>query len=322
MPNKSSEPVKLSVIFRAVLITALGVILPNSAWSFFGWSIIFQPLIAFFVLSRFGAYTGRRILFAALVLSLPAFMVDQNYYLFLLSTTFLLAGLVLHRSAALSEGPAHCGLKMAAVAGLGWILLWYGFSLVETGAPYIQLITSITGGIDEAIAYYQKATDISAETSMIVVSTLYQMKEIIPVILPSVLGSLVLLLTWFTMVVGNILVPRSGKKAPWPSYQFWKLPDRLIWFVIGSGLISLLPLAVIQPVAINSLILLSVVYCYQGLAITVFFMNRWNVPILLRSFIYVMIIFQSLGTVVLLILGIAESWFDFRKLRSSGIAQQ
>jgi hypothetical protein len=55
------------------------------------------------------------------------------------------------------------------------------------------------------------------------------------------------------------------------------------------------------------------------MAIAVFFMNKWNVPLLLRSFFYVMIVFQSLGTLILLIFGIADIWFDFRKLKQETI---
>ncbi len=45
-----------------------------------------------------------------------------------------------------------------------------------------------------------------------------------------------------------------------------------------------------------------------------FFLDKWNVPIVFRSFFYVMIVFQSFGTALLLVAGIADIWFDFRKL--------
>lgn len=321
MPNSPTDRIQLSIILRAIFLTALAVILPNSAWAYFGWLVVFQPLIAFILLSKFGNYTGKRILFAALCCALPAFLVQQNFYLFLLSVTMFVAGGVLHHSSDLGESPAMSGSKMVIVTGLGWGILWYSFSIADSPAPYSQLIAGIQAGIVEAITYYQSTTDIPADAGMLIVSTLYQMKKIVPVILPSLFGSLVLLLCWFTMVVANILLGKGGNKTPWPAYQYWKLPKWLIWTVICCGVISLLPVDSMRILTINCLILLSVVYCYQGLAITVFFMNRWNVPILLRSFLYVMIVFQSLGTLLLLILGIAESWFDFRKQNQQGSAQ-
>jgi len=54
---------------------------------------------------------------------------------------------------------------------------------------------------------------------------------------------------------------------------------------------------------------------FENLKKTAALAEKWNIPILFRSFFYVMIIFQSFGTVLLLFLGIADIWFDVRKLR-------
>ncbi len=136
-----------------------------------------------------------------------------------------------------------------------------------------------------------------------------------PIIMPAILGSFVLLITWFTMVIGNRLVFKISGLAPWEQYRYWQLPEKLIWVVILMGAFTLTPLHPVREIGINGLILLSLVYCFQGMAIAVFFMAKWNIPILFRSFFYVMIIFQSFGTVLLLFLGIADIWFDVRKLR-------
>jgi uncharacterized protein YybS (DUF2232 family) len=121
------------------------------------------------------------------------------------------------------------------------------------------------------------------------------------------------------MILGNVLLLKTSGNAPWTSCRYWQLPEKVIWLVIGAGLLAMLPIQIIRPIGINSLVLLSIVYCFQGISIAVFFMNKWNVPILLRSFFYVMIIFQSLGTFILLIVGIADIWFDFRKLKQETI---
>ena len=146
-------------------------------------------------------------------------------------------------------------------------------------------------------------------------TTLHWMKVYIPLVMPSILGSFILALTWFTMVLGNILVPKTGGNAPWENYQLWQLPEKIIWPSIGAGLCALLPIQLVRTIGINVLVLLSMIYCFQGLSIAVFFMNKWKVPLLLRSFFYVMVIFQSFGTILLLIFGIGDIWFDFRKLK-------
>jgi hypothetical protein len=46
-----------------------------------------------------------------------------------------------------------------------------------------------------------------------------------------------------------------------------------------------------------------------------FFLHKWNVPQVVRYLLYAMMLFQSFGTVLLLILGIGEVWFDPRGLK-------
>ena len=147
------------------------------------------------------------------------------------------------------------------------------------------------------------------------------MKVIVPLIMPSILGSFILVITWFTMVLGNMLLLKTSGNAPWVKYRYWQLPEKIIWIVIATGLLALMPIQPFRTIGINCLVLLSIVYCFQGMSIAVFFMNKWNVPLLLRSFFYVMIIFQSFGTLLLLIFGIADIWFDFRKLKQKAVNQ-
>jgi len=102
-------------------------------------------------------------------------------------------------------------------------------------------------------------------------------------------------------------------------FRQWSLPEKLIWAVIAMGACILIPVEPLPKIGINCVLLLIIIYCFQGLSITVFFMNKWKVPILLRSFFYVMIVFQSLGTLVLLFFGIADIWLDFRKLKTHAV---
>lgn len=182
---------------------------------------------------------------------------------------------------------------------------------------YQLLINTLDTGITEALGYYRESGDISAESLVILESTLVQMKTIVPVIMPSILGSMILFVIWFTMVLGNRLLRTVSIDDPWGHYRLWQLPDKLIWLGILLGLCSILPLSLIKSFGINGLILLSVIYTFQGLSIVVYFMHKWNVPILLRSFLYVMVILQSFGTIILLICGVADIWFDFRKMKKA-----
>ncbi len=319
MTSQSNEAPEIGRIVRTILLASLIIILPCVEWTIFGWVHVFLPLLAFYLLSKFGEFTGKRLLLIAASVSLVIYLWYHSFDLFIFSAALLVSGYVLFRSAELHEPPALSGLKSALTLAGGWIIVLGSLSIGAEVSAYGQFVGTLDQGIGEALEYYRQSDTISADTLVLLEATLHQMKVIVPIIMPGILGCLVLFITWFTMVLGNLLLLRTCKKAPWPSYRYWQLPEKLIWVAIITGGLALLPLTLFRGIGINSLILLSIVYCFQGLAIAVFFMNKWNVPLLLRSFFYVMIVFQSFGTLILLIFGIADIWFDFRKLKPKAV---
>ena len=315
MDNQVKQQPEIGKIIRTILLASLVIVLPELQWSLFGWLHIFLPLLAFCTLCIYGGYTGKRLLLLTVVLSLIVYLVLDDFDLFVFSSALLLSGAVLFFSAERHDPPALSGLKGSLALAGSWGIIFTVLSFGSDVSAYGQLVNSLDEGIREALVYYRQSADISADTLAMLEATLYQMKIIIPLIMPSILGSFILVITWFTMVLGNIFLLKTSEKAPWVNYRYWQLPEKLIWVVIGTGILALLPIHPLRTIGINSLVLLSTVYCFQGLSITVFFMNKWKVPLLLRSFFYVMIVFQSFGTLILLVFGIVDIWFDFRKLK-------
>lgn len=315
MVTEGKERPEIGSIVRSILLASLILVLPGIQWSLFGWLHIFLPLLAFYLLWVYGGYTGSRLLLSAAGIGALVYLFSGYFDLFIFTSVLLLPGYVLYRSAEKGDSPYISGLKGSLALAGGWALVMGYLSIGSETSAYGQLIGTLDEGIVEALEYYRHSETITAETLVILEATLYRMKVIIPVIMPGILGSLVLLLVWFTMVTGNLLLSRVGQTCPWARYRYWQLPEKLIWVAIGTGIFALVPLQPLRDIGINCLILLSVIYCFQGLSIVVFFMNKWKVPILLRSFFYVMIVFQSFGTILLLILGIADIWFDFRKVK-------
>lgn len=316
MATQDIEQPEIGRIINIILLTSLMLVLPGIQWSLFGWLHVFLPLLSFFLLERYGRYTGKRMLLSAVTISLIVSLVLSSFDLFVFSFTLLLSGFVLYRSADRRESPALSGFKTAASLAGGWLIVLTVLSAGSEISAYGQLLRTLDQGIIEALEYYRQSDAVSPETLVVLETTLYQMQVVVPMIMPAILGSLILMITWLTMVLGNILLLKTSGHAVWSGYRSWQLPEKLIWVVIVMAVLALIPTQPLRAVGINSLILLSIIYCFQGLSIVVFFMHKWDVPLLLRSFFYVMIVFQSLGTLVLLFFGIADIWFDFRKQKS------
>lgn len=314
MATQDSEQPEIGIIIKTILLTTAVIVLPGLGWSFLGWSQIFLPLLSFLVLGRFGGHTGKRLLLSATILALGVFVALGQVEQFLFSSALLFSGFILFHSAERHESPAFSGLKTAVSLAAGWLLITAVLSAGAEVSLYGQLLKTIDRSIVETVEFYRQSDGVTSESMVMLETTLYRMQLLIPMIMPAILGSMVLMITWLTMVIGNTIRMKRFDSSSWISYRYWQLPEKLIWAVIIMGVLTVLPTG-LRIVGINSLILLSIVYCFQGLSILVFFMNKWNVPLLLRSFLYVMIIFQSLGTLILLFAGIADIWLDFRKLK-------
>jgi len=298
-----------------VLLASLAIVLPGLQWPLFGWLHLFFPLLVFFLFSRYGSDTGKKLLLTAVVIACIVNLFTGEIVLFLFSSSMLIPGFVLHRSADCGESPSLSGLKGCLALAGGWLIVAVFASVSSEVSVYSQMLYAFDQALSEALEQYRQGADIYAETLIVIEATISQLKAGIPIIMPGIIGSLILFIVWLTMVLGNSLVARTRGVAVWPSFRQWVLPEKLIWAIIVMGAFVLIPVEPLPRIGINCVLLLSVIYCFQGLSITVFFMNKWKVPRLLRSFFYVMIVFQSLGTIVLLFFGIADIWVDFRKLK-------
>ncbi len=315
MTNQVNEGPELGKIFQNILLFALVALLPGIERSIFGWLHGALPLLTFFYLCRYGLHVGNRLVLSGSALALTGSLFFQAFASMLISLSLIPTGYVLARAAIRRDTPAYAGLKGVVTLGSCWLGLIGLFTLTLATAPYAVFLSSIDQGITEAIEYYRQSDSVSSEALIVLETTFYQMKIILPLIMPAILTGLVLITVWFSMAVGNKILYQVSGQSPWPRYRTWQLPGRLIWVVIAGAVFTLLPLNSMRIFGINLLIPISIIYCFQGLAIFSFFVHKWNVPILLRSFLYVMIVFQSLGTILLLGAGLADVWLDLRKLK-------
>nr|WP_281180514.1 DUF2232 domain-containing protein [Desulforhopalus singaporensis] len=313
--NQEQTGPELTQILQTLAISCLVIILPGIYWSMFGWTHMLLPLLSFYILSRFGEHTGKRFLVTAGILSGVVLLLLNHFDLIIFSAILMLGGGVLFSAAKKKNSPALSGLKACATLGLSWIVVIAAYSIISGGSPYADLLASIDSTINETIQYYRQSDEVSAESLVMVEQLLLQVQAVVPLVMPSILGGVIITLTWFTMVVGNNLLLRHHDKAPWLPYAMWQLPERLIWMGIIFGACVIIPIHLPRAVGINGLFLLSIVYCFQGLAVVVFYLNKWKVPVLLKAFFYVMLVLQSFGTVILLFLGVTDIWFDYRRIK-------
>lgn len=318
MRVETVEPDESKSVFHVLLLTAL-LVLPGVIWSLLGWISAILPLIAFSFINKFGwGYTNRKLgvaVFAASILSV--FL--QSLELTLFSVMLIPAGYVIALSAQRYESPWLSVFKGTITLTVS-LIVFFGILLASSEISFFTALTeSLNRAIEETLKHYQQGGSLSVENYAILERTLYQMKHIAPIIIPAILMSLITLVSWSTVTFGNILLPKLNCGQPWAKYRYWNLPEKLIWGLIISAILALVPGETTQIAGINGLIIFALLYCFQGLAVLIYQMHRWRVPRMVRSIVYIIMILQSFGTIVLVGLGIADVWLETRRPPSEQI---
>ena len=108
--------------------------------------------------------------------------------------------------------------------------------------------------------------------------------------------------------LGNIQYPDFAPMDQWQS------PELMVWGVIAAGFALFLSIGGIRFVAINGLIVMAVIYVFHGLAIVLFFFNKYRVPHWVRFGVYLLILFQQIFWIVLALAGLFDQWIDLRRI--------
>jgi uncharacterized protein YybS (DUF2232 family) len=128
-----------------------------------------------------------------------------------------------------------------------------------------------------------------------------------------------LLITWLnTLVARRFCAVRRLPLPSWVPWSHWKAPEPLVWLVIATGCLLILPSKGMALVGSNLLLGLSTIYLFQGLAVVVFYLHRWEVAPFLRAIIYALLLLQPFATLLVMLVGLFDLWLNFRRLPPSG----
>lgn len=297
----------------SIVLFALVLLLPSIKIGLFGWFYFMIPSLVLFYLYRWRH--GLSFVAGGLLLAVAGSLFVSSFEVLLFGAALIPAGYSLAQSGFSGESPARSGFKGSVVLLCCW-LLFFSLETLLTGVnPIAEFISTLDQDIARTLEYYRQSDGVAPETLAILEESFFQMKTVLPKIMVSLIISLALIIIWSTMILGNRLVLKFAGYRPWPDHQRWILPDRLIWLFIGAALITLLPLGTIRVIGSNLLICLSLIYLFQGFSVLSFFLHKWQVPKFLRYVLYAMMLFQSFGTLLLLIAGVSEVWFDLRRLK-------
>ncbi len=280
--------------------------------------IIMTPLPIIYYYSRLGRMRGLLTLAAAFlavsgILALLGHRANISVLLMIAVTGVILAEILQRR---------YSIEKTFILASLALFFCGVGFMLyaafLHGVTPWRMVELTIAGIIDENLKLYEQV-DISADQIGMIRENAPQIVGFFTAIFPSLALSGSVLTVWLNLLTGrSILGKNPGVFADFGDLCLWKAPEKLVWLLIVSGVMTLAPVDILDMVGMNLLILCCLVYFFQGLAITGFFFRQRKVPRLMRWLFYLLIAVQQYMVILVIAFGLFDLWIDFRK-RITGI---
>ncbi|MFH1091045.1 MAG: YybS family protein [Pseudomonadota bacterium] len=142
-------------------------------------------------------------------------------------------------------------------------------------------------------------------------------------IFPGLIMAVTFLVAWANFMFGRWLFTRKGVLPPaLADLTRWKAPERLVFVVIACGFGVFLPVSQVKFICLNVLMVVGLLYFFQGLAVVSYWLNKKGVPAFFRAFLYALIALQQYLAMIIAALGLFDLWFDFRKLKKVGEGPQ
>jgi uncharacterized protein YybS (DUF2232 family) len=281
--------------------------------------IIVTPLPILYYSSRLGRMRGLAALAVAFlivsgILTFLGHRVNISVLLMIAFTGVMLSE-VLQRRYSIEKTFILASLALF-FCGIGFVLYT---ALLSGVAPWRMVELTIEGIIGENLKLYEQLNISEDQIGMIRENT-PQIIGFFTGIFPALALSGAALTVWLNVLTGrSLLVERNAEIFPdFGDLCLWKASEKLVWLLIVSGVMTLVPVDILDIVGLNLLIVCCLVYLFQGMAITGFFFRQRKVPRVLRWLFYILIVVQQYMVILVIAFGLFDIWIDFRK-RIAGI---
>lgn len=133
---------------------------------------------------------------------------------------------------------------------------------------------------------------------------------------PALLLLISVLYSWLFYELIKFILKKGGYLLPpWPSFSLWRVPDTFVWgFIVGWGGMLVgeyKGIELLYLTGLNLRYIFQIIYLLIGLSIVAFYLKKYKVSPLMQAPAYFLLI---LFTYPSTFLGVADTWFDFRKL--------
>lgn len=210
--------------------------------------------------------------------------------------------------------PASRAFLAGAAATAAAVMLFYWSGTAVLNEMMLGLEKTLTTMVDTNL----KTQGYGAETMADVLDKVGVVAALMRRLLPGImiLSGLGQLFIGFMAV--DLYYTRRDRYFPgFGPFTFWKMPEGLVYLL---GLALAIRLTAHGPglaVVDNVLLILAVAYAVCGLALMETLLRRLQLPLLVKIIFYVgLLLMQVPGMIIMALLGLFDSYFDFRRVRA------
>jgi uncharacterized protein YybS (DUF2232 family) len=278
---------------------------------------VFVPLPILFYRSKLGRPWGALILVAA-TLVVASMMRWQSIPSAAFFFELGLVGLVLSEMLAMNLSlEKTIAMTTGIVVAAGMVMLaLYGF--FSTNSLWGLVSDYLYRNLELVVAMYRDMEGTEAAIDVITQS----MEGIVYVmlrILPAMAIVSVLFVVWSNLLLARPLLRSRHLACPdFGNLNEWKAPESLVWVVILSGLLLLVPHQGVKLLGVNGLIIMMMIYFFQGIAIVSFYFEKKQFPRMLRGLLYGLIALWQPALLLVVVAGLFDMWIDFRRTKTKG----
>lgn len=280
---------------------------------------LFIPLPVLFYRSKLGRKGGSLVPIATAALLTVVFgglSFDILFFAELLLLGFVLSelfecNLSIERTVLYASG----AVVSALAAGVFFYSLIAGTGIGALVADYVARNVQLT------LSLYQ-GMGVPEETIHTIRASMANIEYVLVRVIPGLVIMSALFVAWTSILLARPVF--AARNLPFPDFgplNRWQAPEILVWGVIASAVLLFIPLKGLKMLGVNGLMILTMVYFFQGIGIAAYFFEKKRFPRLLRVFLYSLIGLQQFVVLIVIAFGFFDVWVDFRKLGKGEAAE-
>jgi uncharacterized protein YybS (DUF2232 family) len=119
------------------------------------------------------------------------------------------------------------------------------------------------------------------------------------------------------IIIKRILLKQGIVVSSIDNLSLWKAPEFLVYGLIAVSILSFFASGFLKIVSVNLIVILLLIYCFQGIAVVSFFFQKKQVPPMFRFILYLLVAIMPQILLLVVGCGLFDNWFNFRKLNTT-----